>query len=74
MPNLSKSDPNRFITTREAAEMLSVSTRTIDRYRDSGLLPSFAPSPRVVRVRQGDVIAMMEKSRIATYRPSKEVM
>lgn len=74
MPNLSKSDPNRFIATREAAEMLSVSTRTIDRYRDSGLLPSFAPSPRVVRVRQGDVIAMMEKSRIATYRPSKEVM
>ena len=74
MPNPSKSDPNRFITTREAAEMLSVSTRTIDRYRDSGLLPSFAPSPRVVRVRQGDVIAMMEKSRIATYRPSKEVM
>lgn len=74
MPNSPKSDFERFITTREAAEILSVSTRTIDRYRNSGLLPSFSPSPRVVRVRQRDVIAMMEKSRIATYRPSKEAM
>ncbi|MGN6503137.1 MAG: helix-turn-helix domain-containing protein, partial [Pseudolysinimonas sp.] len=42
-----------FLTREDVAEMLKVSTRTVDRYIDSGSLPA-SKVGRLVRVRRAD--------------------
>lgn len=65
---LVKPNPTVYIDKARAAEILGVSVRTVDRYIASGLIPSFSPSARVVRMRESDVHAMMEKHQVRTMR------
>ena len=49
----------RFVTKAEAAAMLSVSTRTIDRMVDEGVLQKVAVRRRAVRFRIQDLLRLI---------------
>lgn len=44
-----------MLTTRQAAERLAVSTRSIARYAKDGRLPAVKVGPRLVRFRLADI-------------------
>ncbi len=52
--------PNRPLTRNEVAEFLKVSTRTIDRMCEDGLLKFFKLGPRYIRFNLDDVLAAMQ--------------
>ena len=49
-----------ILTTREAADLLRVSERSIERWRAQGKLPTMNLSNKWVRFRRADVLAMLE--------------
>lgn len=44
-----------WFTADEAAEYLQVTRRTLDRYREAGILPAYRVGPRAVRFRLSDL-------------------
>lgn len=58
------SDEIVWMSTQEAARRLGVTTRTLYRFVDEGSLPAYKMG-RVFRLKQADVDAFIEKSRIA---------
>ncbi len=52
------------MSTGEVAEYLGVNTRTLYRMIDEGELPAYKFG-RVIRLQEGDVLAFVEKARIA---------
>lgn len=52
------------MSTGEVAEYLGVNTRTLYRMIDEGELPAYKFG-RVIRLQEGDVLAFLEKARIA---------
>lgn len=52
---------DKLITVEEAAELLGVSRRTIDRRITDGSLVAFNVGPRMVRVKTADVMKLLSK-------------
>jgi excisionase family DNA binding protein len=52
-----------LLRRREAAELLGVSARTVDRLAEAGALPRVRVGERSVRFRAEDVIALVERGR-----------
>jgi excisionase family DNA binding protein len=48
-----------ILTTREAADLLRVSERSIERWRAQGKLPTMNLSGKWVRFRRADVLALL---------------
>ena len=52
---------HKVLTTKEAAEFLRVSERTLQRWRDEGRGPRFTePEPRVIRYLEADLVRWLE--------------
>lgn len=48
---------HKVLTTKEAAEMLRLSERTLQRWRDEGRGPKFIePEPKVIRYLESDLV------------------
>lgn len=56
-------DDPRWLSTSEAARRLGITARTLYRIIDEGQLPAYRFG-RVIRVKEGDVEAFVEASRI----------
>lgn len=55
-----REDPNALLSPQEAAEMLRVTDRTVQRYIKDGDLPAVRlPGGRLWRIRRGDVEALL---------------
>jgi len=54
-----------FLTEKQAARLLSISHRTLQAWRRTGLGPSFIKLGRAVRYQQQDLVAWANKHRIA---------
>ena len=52
----------RLLTVKEAAHLLHVSTRTIDRWRLDGMLP-FLKLGRLIRIAESELEALMRSGR-----------
>ena len=52
--------PKRPLTRAEVADFLQVSTRTVDRMCEDGLLKFFKLGPRYIRFNLNDVLAALE--------------
>jgi excisionase family DNA binding protein len=48
-----------ILTTREAADLLRVSPRSLQRWRAQGLLPAVSLGAQIVRFRRSDVLALL---------------
>ena len=48
-----------ILTTREAADLLRVSPRSLQRWRAQGLLPAVSLGAQIVRFRREDVLALL---------------
>ena len=60
--DLIRSNPPQIMTSREAAQFLSVTDETMFRWRKDGVGPSYSqPNPRVVRYLHGDLVAWMKE-------------
>jgi excisionase family DNA binding protein len=57
-------EPIIWMSTPSAAEYLGVNTRTVYRLLDEGELPAYKFG-RVIRLQEADVVAFIERSRIA---------
>jgi excisionase family DNA binding protein len=57
-------EPITWMSTPAVAEFLGVNTRTVYRLIDEGDLPAYKFG-RVIRLQEADVLAFVEKSRIA---------
>lgn len=55
------SSGERYLTRAEAAQLLRMSERTVDRLADDGLLPRLRPRGRTVRFRASDVRAVLDR-------------
>ena len=51
-----------ILTTREAADLLRVSPRSLQRWRAQGLLPAVSLGAQIVRFRREDVLALFSPS------------
>ena len=51
-----------ILTTREAADLLRVSERSIERWRAQGRLPTMNLSGKWVQFRRADVLALLSSS------------
>ena len=63
-PRFVASDEIVWMSTQEAARRLGITTRTLYRFVDEGSLPAYKMG-RVFRLKQSDVDAFIEQSRIA---------
>lgn len=53
---------HKILTTKQAADFLQVSERTLQRYRDEGRGPKFLePEPKVIRYLESDLIKWLEQ-------------
>lgn len=57
-------EPITWMSTTSVAEYLGINTRTVYRLIDEGELPAYKFG-RVIRLQEGDVVAFVERSRIA---------
>ena len=48
-----------FLTVAEAAKLLKVSTLTLHRWLKAGRLPAYHVGPKAVRIRRGDLAAVL---------------
>ena len=60
---LTSSDPNKMLSTADAAKYLGITSRTLYRFIDEGLIAGYRFG-RVIRLKQTDVDAFIEASRI----------
>ena len=52
----------KVMTTKQAAEYLQISERTLQRWRDEGRGPKYIqPEPKVIRYRESDITAWLEQ-------------
>lgn len=56
-------DSHKYISTGEAALVLGVGTKTVDRLIRTGVLPRYRLNGRYVRVREGDVRELLDVPR-----------
>ena len=61
----------QLLTQKEAALLLSVSVKTITRYRQSGLLPTYLISNSLIRIPQAAVERLIEVSRCQNHHKCK---
>ena len=59
-------EPAPLVTKREAADALSVSVRTIDRYIADGTLASRRVSPRATRIVRASLDALLNGEAVAS--------
>jgi len=59
-------DDHILLTTREAARLLKVSTKTLERMRVEGTGPAFYKAGRAVRYRMQDLLAWLESHRFTS--------
>lgn len=65
-------DPDTLLTGREAAELLRLSERTLERHRMAGTGPRFSALGRAIRYRRHDLLDWIERSaRRSTSEPSR---
>ena len=64
----------QLLTQKEAARLLSVSIKTITRYRISGLLPTIRLTNTAVRIPQAAVEKFIEVSRCQSHQGYKKEM
>lgn len=57
-------EPIRWMSTKEAAEYLGVTLRSLYRFIDEGMVPAYKFG-RVIRLQEADVDRFIESSRIA---------
>ncbi len=57
-------EPIRWMSTKEAAERLGITLRTLYRFMDEGLIAAYKFG-RVIRLKEQDVEGFIESSRIA---------
>jgi|GEM_PF-1320140 len=57
-----------FVSVERAAEMLSVSTKTIRNWIKSGELPAFETGPKLIRISVLDIRAFCKPARSLTWR------
>jgi excisionase family DNA binding protein len=62
MNSASSPENVRLLTEREAANLLSISSRTLQAWRSNGGGPTFVRVGRVIRYRRSDLIAWIEKN------------
>lgn len=55
--------PLRLLTTKQVAELASVCTRTVERWREQGLIKAVSPSRGIIRYTEQDVAEFIEKLR-----------
>jgi excisionase family DNA binding protein len=60
---MAASDEITWMSTQEAANRLGVTTRTLYRFVDEGLIPAYKMG-RVFRLQRSDVDAFIEQSRV----------
>jgi predicted DNA-binding transcriptional regulator AlpA len=53
-------DPDTLLTGREAAALLRLSERTLERHRTAGTGPRFSALGRAIRYRRRDLLAWVE--------------
>ena len=66
------SDRDRFLTVVEAARIVGLSSRTLDRYRTSGEGPAYYKFSNVVRYRLEDIQAWADLRRVTKPPPSSD--
>lgn len=52
--------PERSLSRKEVAERLGVSSRTIDRYREHGLLKGYSYGPKIIRFLESEILAFQQ--------------
>lgn len=57
-------EPIRWMSTKEASERLGITLRTLYRFMDEGLIAAYKFG-RVIRLKEQDVEAFIESSRIS---------
>jgi len=55
-------EPDTLLTGREAAELLRLSERTLERHRTAGTGPRFCALGRAIRYRRRDLLDWIERS------------
>jgi excisionase family DNA binding protein len=69
---LGHDDPDALLTSREAAALLRLSERTLERHRTAGTGPRFYALGRCIRYRRDDLTAWVEASvRQSTSEPPR---
>lgn len=63
------SDPDSLLTELQAADILNLSTRTLQAWRVRGSGPSFVHAGRAIRYRRRDLCAWMDANTVAAARP-----
>ncbi len=61
MVELSDANPFRLVTYEEAAALMSMSPRQVRRLVTDGLIPSWKPSPGVVRIPYWAIVQSISK-------------
>ena len=61
MPANAISPTRRLVSVDDAAEQLQVNPKTIRRYVAAGRLPAYRTGPRLIRVCQDDVDALLQR-------------
>ena len=65
-------DPDTLLTGREAAALLRLSERTMERHRAAGTGPRYVALGRAVRYRRGDLLDWIERAaRQSTSEPAR---
>lgn len=57
-----------LLTSQQVADILHISLRTLQNYRDDGRLNYIRISPRIIRYFPQDVITFIQKSHCSTWR------
>ncbi len=65
-------DSDEILTTREAARLLKVSTKTLERMRVEGTGPAFYKAGRAVRYRMQDLLAWLEAHKFTSTTQVKQ--
>jgi hypothetical protein len=75
MPIASTIDPNRMLTTAEAANLLGLQPCTLAAWREDGSQPdlSFSKFGKAVRYRYGDLIGFIEARRASSTLTARQL-
>ena len=75
MQTANTSDPNRMLTTAEAADLLGLQPCTLAAWREDGSQPDLAFSKfgKAVRYRYGDLIAFIEARRASSTLTARQL-
>lgn len=68
MQSRSNSDPDALLTEVKAADLLSISIRTLQAWRSKGCGPAFVRLGRAIRYRRSDLFAWAAKNTVVPQR------